>query len=185
MNFIWLVLITLTLIGGYGYRRLKKKNEINQKNIEYINYSINGNRLIGNVDKNSLEHNILNSNNNTLAKFMKELYFSGAIKNQFEELAMIDKNVLEYGIIRMKVLEEKHDLSKFFAPTVVLMIAYVTTYSAFINAFLKELPTLAVTVDVVIISMLVIFLIRVSESNRRYRETAVYFICLFEKALKL
>ncbi|MFS0591766.1 hypothetical protein AB1L05_09200 [Cytobacillus horneckiae] len=115
---------------------------------------------------------------------MKELYFSGKIKNQFDELSMINKNVLEYGIVRMKVLGEKYDLSKFFAPIVVLILAYVTAYSNFMNTFLKEYPTFSVIFDVAIITFVTIFLIRLSDSNRRYRETAVYFKCLFEKALE-
>lgn len=104
-----------------------------------------------------IEIQIYTKSNKELLKFLHDNYnFTGlkklkSFKSNIDQLKVMERDLLEHGISRMKALEDIFDLSKFLGPTIVLILAVLTTYNSFFESILpfgKLLFSLIVLVGV-------------------------------------
>lgn len=96
------------------------------------------------IDLKLVKRKILTATDSELTNYAQKLYWrkdTKLISNNFDKFVMLDKDVIEYGLVRANVLEDSYDLSKFFAPIVTLLLAFIASYSLFFQeVFLKGIP---------------------------------------------
>ena len=132
-----------------------------------------------------IEDKLLSSSNKDLTKYIYSLYNSEKFSLNLEIIDLMDKKLIEFGIIRMNIIEENKDLSKFFTPFVALMLAYVTAYNTLIkDVIFVDQPGLASLSGLLLIGIVAIVLTRLAENTRKHKEAAIYFRGLLEYAIK-
>ena len=129
-----------------------------------------------------LENKLLSSSDKDLTNYMVDAYLSKKNSYNFETLLLMENKTINYGIIRMKVIEDHNDLSKFFAPTVVLTLAYLTSYTTLIGKIIKY-PLVASFIGLVCTAIIITVMIRFVEKVRNKKASAIYFKGLLEYTL--
>ncbi|QGM30509.1 hypothetical protein GI482_09030 [Bacillus sp. N3536] len=138
------------------------------------------------IDLKLFEKKILSGTDSELTKYAQQIYIekdSMPIKTKFEKLIMLDKKVIDYALIRLDVLEDFYDLSKFLPPLVVFLLAALATYNGFFQElFFKSIPLLHFGFPlVVIIGSFLYIAIHVGET--RWKKSSIIFIkCLLNYA---
>jgi len=131
------------------------------------------------IDLKLVERKILSSKDSDLTKYAQKLYSGKDVKsisNNFEKLAMLDKNIIEYGLIRTSALEDSYDLSKFFPPLVAFIIALLTSYSIFFQkVFFKGSPFIHYAFPVVLSVGIFLYLSFHVGDTRGKRSSIIYF----------
>ncbi|MGG3943384.1 hypothetical protein ABEV54_18315 [Peribacillus psychrosaccharolyticus] len=106
------------------------------------------------------------------------------VKNNIEALNRLDRNTLEYGIARMKTIEELNEFSKYLAPTVVLVLAIIAAYSNLFNLILINLGKYAVLLFPFILTVgMFIFITRLIGTNQVNKSSAIFVRSILENAL--
>lgn len=140
---ILIIGICITLAGYMFYKQNKQLRNIQAELVSAKDYLSIKTETEGienyNIEK--FKHYINNSSNATLNKYIVEFYNT----NNFDMSKMheniikgLDDKTLEYGIIRMSVLEANSDISKTFAGMVALCVFFVTAYNSFSEAILGK-----------------------------------------------
>lgn len=139
-----------------------------------------------NIDLKSLKRKILTGSNNDLTKYAQLLYSannSDEISGKFDKLVLLDKQVIEYGLIRISALEDNYDLSKYFPPLVVILITVLTAYNTFFQeVFFKDNNLLNFGFPLIIILGIYFYLTTQIGESRSKREAIIYLKSLLEYA---
>jgi hypothetical protein len=105
------------------------------------------------------------------------------IRGNLNTLSKLDVDILNYGISRMKKIEDFSDYSKFVSVIVTLVIAFIATYSVFFGKVSDSDIVQSAIQTLLTIFIFFVFIFLMSRTNKR-RSQAVYFKSLLESALK-
>jgi len=134
ITWIIITLIFLVIIIGILFRRLYKELKSLKSRLGALEEIVDVPREEIGIDLKIIERKILTSKDSELTEYAQKLYSGKNVKsisNNYNKLAMLDKNIIEYGLIRASALEDSYDLSKFFPPLVAFIIALLTSYAVF------------------------------------------------------
>ncbi|TYS17100.1 hypothetical protein FZC78_10820 [Rossellomorea vietnamensis] len=133
-----------------------------------------------------LENKILFGSDPDLTEYVKIIYWEStenSFQKSFDKFPMLDLKVIEYGLIRMKTLEDSNDLSKFLPPVIVLILAFIASYNDFFKqTFFNDILFLQVGFPLVILLVVYLFLTKTIGDTRRSRAAVIYFNGLLQYA---
>lgn len=143
-----------------------------------------------NYDLEKLQHLINNGSNSNLSKHIVELYNNNFdMRKIHENLAKgLDDVTLEYGIIRMDILEKNTDISKLFAGLVTLLIFLVTAYNSFAKDLMEPIKygIIVGAILSLLLSVFVVFsLVKLVADQKGNHSPVAFFKGLFEYELKI
>lgn len=148
----------LLLFRIYG-KRMKKIDELSRKSFETAIFQLKQEEFFIFIKSKFLLDEQKDSN-----------YYKDTLKN----LASLDQTVLEYGIARMKHIEEKHDLKIF--PYILTFIGSIVTYY---KLFLENIDggnNIAISLGMLIYTIFIaIFIARLMDESKEKTTNALYF----------
>lgn len=138
--------------------------------------------------KSELRRKIYTDDDRNLINYLKEEFGYCSkrsmyeVRNKIDIIYSLEKKTLELGITRMKTIEEANDFSKFISPTVVMVLALITSYNSFlVENFNKGVVDL---IQLIILGTALLYIKSSMDKYRKKRMFAAYVINLFDFALK-
>lgn len=184
------LIIILLLIIGMGiwlFKQHKKIQDLKKELVDLTDYTVVNNPQKENYDLDKFRHNLNTFSSAKLNKSIVDIYHTKNFNmNQIylKYVKGLDIPTLEYGIIRMNILENINDVSKIFAGMVALSVFLVTSYNSFSQSILPESITFQAILSLVV-SMIVFFIIAKFMTTQRINHSpAIFFKGLFEYELK-
>jgi uncharacterized protein YacL len=105
------------------------------------------------------------------------------IKCNLSTLSKVDEDILNYGVSRMKKIEDNNDYSKFITVLTTLIIALVAGYSGLFGLLSKN-PIYQNIISIALIGFIIYYFSNsIGRANKR-RSQAVFFRNLLECASK-
>lgn len=139
------------------------------------------------IDLKLIERIILTSTNEDMTIYAQNLYLANDTKNvseHFDQTVLLDKKVVDYGLMRLSSLEDNYDLSKFFPSLVVILTAFLTTYNIFFQEiFFKDYILLRFGFPLIVILGVYFYLTKQIGDYRKKRASIIFFkgILLYAK----
>ncbi|MFJ7756482.1 hypothetical protein ACQKGI_14325 [Peribacillus muralis] len=142
------------------------------------------------MDKKELKNIIYTSSDSKLLEIIQNDFETrtnkeiNLVRSNIDSIEKLEGSTLEFGIARLKSIDNGLDISKFFSPFMSLVLALVSSFSVFYGFFFGLYsnwaylgPTLLVIVLFVAVTLLI-------EKNKIQRKSVTFFINILEFALK-
>lgn len=138
------------------------------------------------IDLTLIERKILTGTNKDLTIYAQKLYWANdtkSISNNFDKVALLDKKVVAYGLIRVSALEDNYDLSKFLPPVVTILTALLAAYSQFFQKVIfKDMVILQFGFPLIIIFGCFFYISKLIGDTRSQRGATIFFKSLLQYA---
>jgi hypothetical protein len=195
MEKIILILLIILIIGlgiiSIMFYKQNKKIKLMQQSLGSVTETLEIRDIgIGEVEEFDIEliKKKIYSKNRDLVEFLKSLYESsiaGKIDNCYKKLKNLDNEVLEYGLIRMNVLENNFDISKIAVPTLTSLIFFVTGYETFFKEVVfAEYKFLQNIFPFLVTAFVYFWVNKIFQDSQKHHRSVIYFKGLIEYTLK-
>lgn len=170
---VYLLIVGILFIIAWGYllfriyvKKMEKIDELSRKSFETAIFQLKQEEFFIFIKSKFL---------------LDEQKDSNYYKDTLKKLASLDQSSLEYGIAKMKHIEEKHDLKIF--PYILTLIGSIVTYY---KVFLEKIEggnNIAISLGMLIYTIFIaIFIARLMDESKEKTTKALYFRSLLESA---